>query len=86
MVPPAGGGDPVEQMVPRNQQELDNIIQIVQNAIGYDPVRGDQVTINQLGFRHQSQFDEERQRLDEAEQREFWYNVAQKVLLVISQS
>ena len=83
MVPPAGGGDPVEQMVPRNQQELDNIIQIVQNAIGYDPVRGDQVTINQLAF-DTSQFDEERQRLDEAEQREFWYNVAQKVLLVIS--
>ena len=83
MVPPAAGGDPVEQMVPRNQQELDNIIQIVQNAIGYDPVRGDQVTINQLAF-DTSQFDEERQRLEEAEQREFWYNVAQKVLLVIS--
>ncbi|OGF98053.1 MAG: flagellar M-ring protein FliF [Candidatus Glassbacteria bacterium RIFCSPLOWO2_12_FULL_58_11] len=83
MVPPATGGDPVRQSNPRSQQELDNIRAIVQNSVGYDPLRGDQVAINQLSF-DTSQVDQEKQALEQAERREFWYSVAQKVLLVIS--
>jgi flagellar M-ring protein FliF len=83
MVPPAGGGEPVRQAVPRTQEELDNIRVIVQNSVGYDPLRQDQVAINQLSF-DTTQQDQERQQLDQAERREFWYNIAQKGLLVIS--
>ena len=83
MVPPAGGGEPVRQAVPRTQEELDNIRVIVQNSVGFDPLRQDQVAINQLSF-DTTQQDQERQQLDQAERREFWYNIAQKGLLVIS--
>ena len=76
-------GDEVTQRVPRSQQELDNIRNIVQNAIGVDQLRGDEMAISQFDF-DTSQIDEERKRLEEAEQREFWYSVAQKFLLVIS--
>jgi flagellar M-ring protein FliF len=83
MVVPAGGGDAVRQPIPRNQQDLDNIRQVVMNSVGYDQIRGDQVAISQFSF-DTSQVDEERGRLEQAERREFWYSVAQKVLLVIS--
>ncbi len=83
MAPPAGGGEPVLQHVPRTQEELDNIRVIVQNSVGYDPARGDQVAINQFSF-DTSQVDQERKQLEDAERREFWYSVAQKMLLVIS--
>jgi len=76
-------GDEVVQRVPRDQSDLDNINQIVQNSVGYDPVRGDQVAISQFNF-DTSQVDEERRSLEQAERREFWYGVAQKLLLVIS--
>jgi len=83
MAPPPGGGDPVRQSAPRSQQELDNIRLIVQNSVGYDPLRQDQVAINQFSF-DTTQIDRERDLLEQAERREFWYNVAQKLLLVIS--
>ena|GEM_PF-6070188 len=76
-------GEEVTQRVPRSQQELDNIRNIVQNAIGVDQLRGDEMAISQFDF-DTTQIDEERRRLEEAEQREFWYSVAQKFLLVIS--
>jgi flagellar M-ring protein FliF len=83
MVPPPAGGDPVRQAVPRSQEELDNIRLIVQNSVGYDALRGDQVAINQFSF-DTTQLDRERELLEQAQRREFWYNVAQKLLLVIS--
>ncbi|MBN2288688.1 MAG: flagellar M-ring protein FliF [Candidatus Glassbacteria bacterium] len=76
-------GEEVVQRVPRDQLELDNIRSIVQNAIGLDVLRGDEIAISQFDF-DTSQVDEERRRLEEAERREFWYSVAQKLLLVIS--
>jgi flagellar M-ring protein FliF len=76
-------GNEVTQRVPRAQNELDNINNIVQNSVGYDPVRGDQVAISQFNF-DTSQIEEERQALEQAERREFWYGVSQKLLLVIS--
>ena len=83
LLPPAGGGDPAPQRVPRTQEELDNIREIVQTSVGIDPLRGDQVAINQVNF-DTSQVDQEREALEQAERREFWYNIAQKLLLVIS--
>lgn len=83
MVPPAPGQPGSPQPAPRSQQELDNIREIVQNSVGFDIIRGDQVAINQFNF-DTSQIDEERRRLEESERREFWYSVAQKLLLVIS--
>ena len=83
MIAPSPGEDPVPTRVQRTQQELDNIALIVQNSVGYDPLRGDQVAINQFEF-DTSQVDQERDALEQAERREFWYNVSQKVLLVIS--
>jgi flagellar M-ring protein FliF len=76
-------GQEVLQRTPRNQQELDNIRDIVQNSIGLDNLRGDQISISQFDF-DTSQIDDERRRLEDAESREFWYSVAQKLLLVIS--
>lgn len=83
MVSPPEGGEPVRQNVPRSQEELDNIRLIVQNSVGYDPLRGDQVAINQFSF-DTTQLDRERELLEQAERREFWYNIAQKMLLVVS--
>ena len=76
-------GEETVQRVPRSQQELDNIQNIVQNAIGLDALRGDEIAISQFDF-DTTQIDEERRRLEDAESREFWYGVAQKLLLVIS--
>ncbi|MFH1068585.1 MAG: flagellar basal-body MS-ring/collar protein FliF [Candidatus Glassbacteria bacterium] len=83
MVPPAAGEEPAPTRVPRSQQELDNIALIVQNSVGYDALRGDQMAINQYEF-DTTQVDQERDALEQAERREFWYNVSQKLLLVIS--
>jgi len=83
MVSPPEGGEPVRQNVPRSQEDLDNIRLIVQNSVGYDPLRGDQVAINQFSF-DTTQLDRERELLEQAERREFWYNIAQKMLLVVS--
>ncbi|MFC1537377.1 flagellar basal-body MS-ring/collar protein FliF [Gemmatimonadota bacterium] len=76
-------GNEVLQRTPRTQQELDNIRGVVQNSIGLDMLRGDEIAISQFDF-DTSQIDEERRRLEDAESREFWYSVAQKLLLVIS--
>ncbi|MEA2064300.1 MAG: flagellar basal-body MS-ring/collar protein FliF [Gemmatimonadota bacterium] len=76
-------GEMVPQPTPRPQQELDNIQNIVQNTVGYDPLRGDEIAINQFAF-DTTQIDEQRKNLDDAQTREFWYNMAQKLLLVIS--
>ncbi|MBW7995066.1 MAG: flagellar M-ring protein FliF [Candidatus Glassbacteria bacterium] len=76
-------GNEVVQRVPRVQSDLDNITSIVQNTVGYDQLRNDQVIISQFNF-DTSQIDEQRQALEQAERREFWYGVSQKLLLVIS--
>ncbi len=71
------------QRVARDQANLDNISAMVRNSVGYDPLRNDVVTISQFDF-DTSDIDEQRQALEQAERREFWYGVSQKVLLVIS--
>ncbi|MEA1996099.1 MAG: flagellar basal-body MS-ring/collar protein FliF [Gemmatimonadota bacterium] len=83
MVPGAQEGEETLQRVPRTTEELDNIREIVQNSIGFDPMRDDQVAINQFSF-DTSQQDKERQLLEQAERREFWYSIMQKFLLVVS--
>jgi flagellar M-ring protein FliF len=79
----AADGSETVQRVPRDQANLDDIGSMVRNSVGFDPLRNDMVTISQFNF-DTSQVDEQRHAMEQAERREFWYGVSQKILLVIS--
>jgi len=36
--------------VPRTEEEVNNLVQVVQNAVGYDNTRGDQVVVQNIAF------------------------------------
>ncbi len=68
--------------VPRSKEELDKLRRIVQSALGIqenDPVRKDQVTLEEMVFNDQPAA-EITQQLDKQQQREFWWNLAGKAV------
>lgn len=67
---------------PRPQEELDRLSAIVKNAVGFAADRNDQIEIVNIAF-DKSYLTEQQQLLDEQYTREFYYDIAKKVLMVL---
>lgn len=73
-----GLGD-ARKPVPRTELELEKLRRVVQNALGVDALRGDQVVVEELPFNDQFATDFN-QRLLMQEREEFWWKVGKTVL------
>lgn len=65
--------------VPRTPEELEKLRRVVQNALGFDSTRGDQVIVEELTFDREF-VTELNKRFDSQEQREFWWGVGRTAL------
>ena len=59
-------GDPPEYQ-PRTEEEMAKYLEIVQSAVGFDQARGDVIKVEDIQF-DRSQFDQEKEALEQAEQ------------------
>ncbi len=67
------------KMVPRTPEELEKLRRVVQNALGYEVTRGDQVIVEEMPFN--DQYATEMNKRFEMQQREdFWWRVARLAL------
>ncbi len=57
--PVGGGGDAAPQYVPRTQEELNKITNIVKGAVGFDPLRNDIFEIANVAFENKPEIEEE---------------------------
>lgn len=73
------GTGPARKAVPRTVDDLEKLRRVVQNALGVDLVRGDQVILEELPFNDQFATDVN-QRLERQEREDFWWNVGKTVL------
>ncbi len=67
---------------PRPQEDLDRLAAIVRNAVGFDSQRNDQIEMVNIAFDRQS-LDTDQQVLDSMYAREFYMDIAKKVLYVL---
>jgi flagellar M-ring protein FliF len=79
-----GGEGGTTEMVykPRPQEELDRLAAIVQNAVGFNTTRNDQIEIVNLPFDKRDLLTD-RDALDSMYMREFYFDVAKKVGIVL---
>lgn len=67
---------------PRAQEEMDRLATIVQNSVGFDQQRNDQIEMVNFAFDRQN-FDGDRELLESMYTREFYLDVAKKVGTVL---
>jgi flagellar M-ring protein FliF len=67
---------------PRPQEELDRLAAIVRNTVGFDAQRNDQIEMVNIAFDRQS-LDGDQQLLDSMYTREFYMDIAKKILYVL---
>jgi len=74
--------DGVEETVyePRPQGEIDRLSAIVKNAVGFTPERNDQIEIVNIAF-DKSYLTDQQKMLDNQYSREFYYDIAKKVVM-----
>ena len=77
------GGE--EQLIyePRPQAEIDRLAGIVKNAVGYSPERNDQVEVVNIAF-DKTYLNEQQQDLDNQYNKQFYYDIGKKVLIVLA--
>ena len=75
-------GTEILEYKPREDEEINRISALVQNAVGFDKKREDQIEVVNMQFDNR-EFDEEQKKLDEIAQRNFYYDIGKKVLMVI---
>ncbi|HEU5123975.1 MAG TPA: flagellar basal-body MS-ring/collar protein FliF [Verrucomicrobiae bacterium] len=63
------------KMVPRTPEELEKLRRIVQNAVGTDTSRGDQIALEELPFNDQFATEITRE-LDQQQKHQFWWDLA----------
>ncbi|MEW6049868.1 MAG: flagellar basal-body MS-ring/collar protein FliF [Candidatus Zixiibacteriota bacterium] len=79
----AAGGEAGEKVYqPRSQEELDRLAAVVRNAVGFDSQRNDQIELFNVPF-NRDQIQVEQQQLDTMYQREFYWEIAKKVGIVL---
>ena len=66
----------------RSPEELGKLTAIVKNAIGFNPSRGDQISLSSMPF-DDSKSDELETEFAQAAQYEFWQDIIQKAILLI---
>lgn len=71
-----------KQYVPRGQEEIDHITQLVKSAVGFDANRGDVVEVQNLKF-SRTQLEEDREYFQQQEKQELINNIINKGLIVI---
>jgi flagellar M-ring protein FliF len=77
------GAEPKLEYKPRTQEEMDKFSLIIKNAVGYDPTRNDQVSVQNLQF--DNGIDEEDPRLQKNDKFSFTYeDIAEKGLIVLA--
>ncbi|MCK5127147.1 MAG: flagellar M-ring protein FliF [candidate division Zixibacteria bacterium] len=74
----------VEELVyePRPQEEIDRLMAIVKNAVGFTSDRNDQIEIVNIAF-DKSYLTDQQKSLDEQYTREFYYDIGKKVMMVL---
>lgn len=78
-----GTGGAVEQIYqPRAQDELDRFASIVRNAVGFDQTRNDQIEMVNIAFDRQN-LENDQRALDSMYMRDFYWEVARKVGLIL---
>jgi flagellar M-ring protein FliF len=75
-------GDLESVYQPRPQEELDRLAAIVQNAVGFDTQRNDQIEVVNIPFDRRD-LQSDREALDAMYLREFYLDIAKKVGLVL---
>jgi len=63
------------KVVPRTPEELEKLRRIVQNAVGTDTTRGDQIALEELPFNDQFATEITRE-LDQQQKHQFWWDLA----------
>lgn len=64
---------------PRPSNEMALLSAVVRNAVGYDPMRGDQLEIRNIPFDGE-QVPEDQKDMVSTSRKEFWFSIGQKVL------
>ncbi|MCB2201356.1 flagellar M-ring protein FliF [bacterium] len=78
-----GEGGGTEQLYqPRTQDELDRLASIVKNAVGFDQQRNDQIEMVNIAFDRQN-LESDQQALDSMYLRDFYWDIAKRVGLVL---
>ncbi|MBD3403584.1 flagellar M-ring protein FliF [candidate division GN15 bacterium] len=76
-------GGAMEQIYqPRPQEELDRLAAIVKNSIGFDGTRNDQIEMVNIAFDRQN-LEMDQQALDSMYMREFYWDIAKKVGIIL---
>jgi len=76
------GAGAARKVVPRSKDELEKLRRIVQSALGIqenDPLRRDQITLEEMPFNDQNTI-EMTQQMEKQEKRDFWWNLAGKAV------
>ncbi len=73
------GADGKENFVARTAEEIQNIEDIIKNAVGYDLARGDQITVSSVKFDNEF-LRQEQLDMRGTERWEFWMSIAKYVL------
>jgi flagellar M-ring protein FliF len=68
---------------PRTQEEIDRLSAIVKNAVGFSSDRNDQIEVVNIAFDN-SYLDEQQKFLDQQYTREFYYDIAKRVVIVLA--
>jgi len=76
-----GEGEPI--YIPRPQQDLDRIQDLVINALGIDPVRGDQITVETMQFDREDEL-AELASIRTVERRGRWNTIATNAAMVLA--
>jgi len=74
------GAGAARKVVPRSKEELEKLRRIVQSALGIqenDPLRRDQITLEEMPFNDQNAV-EIGQQMEKQEKRDFWWSLAGK--------
>lgn len=78
----ADDGTTTTEYVPRTTEEMAMLTEVIQNAVGYDPLRNDQLSIRNIPFETPTNvLDEE--AYNPMTQPEFWIDIGQKVVPVL---
>ncbi len=75
-------GVETEEYIPRTNQEMAQLAAVVRSAVGFNPIRGDQLEIRNIEFSDPT-IEMEIMPVDPTAQREFWFSIAQRAAPVI---
>ncbi len=82
-IPPGAPEGAAPQYVPRTDEEIKNITTLVQNAIGFDAGRGDQVQVTNVSF-DTSEYEKTQEMIVHAERMELYKTIGKYISLAIA--